>query len=167
MKSYTVYTDGSFGDTNEVHGGIVYWGEDGPASFVHIKATKPEFVSMRNVGGEILAAWAAIMSIANKVKNANESEMEYYKLNLVYDYKGVGEWLTGGWKTNKVATQWFVKSVKEILSAVPNLKVNYVWVKGHASTEGNHYADLVANYNMEYSKRNNIPICNLDEVVQL
>lgn len=167
MKSYTVYTDGSFGDTNEVHGGIVYWGEEGPASFVHIKATMPEFVSMRNVGGEILAAWAAIMSIASKVKNANEIEMEYYELNLVYDYKGVGEWLTGGWKTNKVATQWFVRSVKEILSAVPNLKVNYVWVKGHTSTEGNHYADLVANYNMEYSKRNNIPICNLDEVVKL
>lgn len=168
MKTYTVYTDGSFGDNGEVHGGIVYWKDGAPSSKVHVHSKRPEFVSMRNVGGEVLAAWAAIMSVANAVKEENESTgLETYEMNLIYDYKGLGCWLTHEWKTNKVATQWFVKSVERILSAVPNLKVNYIWVKGHADTSGNNHADLVASYDMRYCKMENIPICDLDSVIDL
>lgn len=167
MKRYLVFTDGSFGDTGEVHGGIVYWGKDEPASNIHIRCSNPAFVSMRNVGGEVLAAWSAIMSVAANIKKLNEQEMETYQLELVYDYEGVGKWLTGAWKTNKPATQWFVKSVKEILSQVPNLTIKYTWVRGHSDTRGNQIADWVANYTMQYCNQNEIPICNLDEVIKL
>jgi ribonuclease HI len=167
MKSFIVYTDGSFGDTREVHGGIVYWGADGPTSMIHVKSSLPQFVSMRNVGGEVIAAWSAIMSIANMVKDLNEKEMETYTLNIVYDYEGVGKWLTGAWRTNKPATQWFVKSVRDILSQVPNLSIKYIWVKGHDNTRGNEYADRVASYTMDYCELHEIPICNLDEVINI
>lgn len=168
MKRYTVYTDGSFGDNGETHGGIVYWGDnDAPASCIHVYSKNSKFVSMRNVGGEIIAAWTAIFSIVDKVKRLNEECMDTYELQLVYDYEGVGKWLTGVWKTNKVATQWFVKSIKDLMSTVPNLKIKFIWVRGHSSTLGNNYADKVAAYNMAYCRNNNIPICNLDEIVNI
>lgn len=167
MKKYTVYTDGSFGDDNIAHGGVVYWDNGNTDNCVHVTSKKPEFVSMRNVGGEILAAWSAIMSIANSIKNRNELEMETYELDLIYDYKGVGAWLTHEWKANKAATRWFVKSVEEILASVPNLKVNYIWVKGHSINTGNNVADKVAAWNLSYCTAKNIPMCSLDDVINL
>jgi ribonuclease HI len=167
MQKYIAYTDGSFGDNGEVHGGIVFWNGNAPVSQIHIKCTNPAFVSMRNVGGEVLAAWSAITSVAANVQKKNEELMDTYQLDLIYDYKGVGEWLTGGWKTNKPATQWFVKSVRDILEQVPNLKINYIWVKGHADNAGNTYADRTAAYDMSYCKGKNIPICNLDKLINL
>lgn len=167
MQKFEVYTDGSFGDNGEVHGGVVYKFNDEEYECFHVMSKKPEFVSMRNVGGEVLAAWAAITSVANAVKVKNNNQMDTYVLELVFDYKGIGEWLTGGWKTNKRATQWFVSSVREILSEVPNLSVKYIWVKGHSNTKGNHIADAVAAYDMSYCKKNDITICDMDIVVNL
>lgn len=166
MKSFTVYTDGSFGDNGETHGGIAFSNHDGTYNRVHVYTKHPAFVSMRNVGGEVLAAWSAIMSFIERIKKANNEEMETYELIIVYDYKGIGEWLTGGWKTNKTATQWFVQSVRKMLQEVPNVKLRYVWVKGHSSTAGNNEADRVSEYSMNYARSNNIPICNMDEVLK-
>lgn len=164
--SWVVYTDGSFGNDSMCHGGVIFLNKNEYMG-VHVTCTKREFVEMRNVGGEILAAWAAINSIANMVKKLNEDQMDTYELHLVYDYKGVGEWLTGGWKTNKLATKWFAQSVNAILKEVPNLKVNYVWVKGHEDTYGNILADKVAGYDMSYVTRNNITVYDLDTVVNI
>lgn len=169
MKSFIVYTDGSYlSGSGEVHGGIVFVPtEDGmEARRIHVLTRLSEFVSMNNVGGEVLAAWCAIYSVVNEVKKLNEQSMDTYELNLVYDYKGIGEWATRGWKRNRPATIWFEKSVTEMLESVPNLKVNYIWVKGHADTEWNEEADSVAYYTMAYAKGAGFPICDMDEVLK-
>lgn len=167
MVVYNVFTDGSFGNDGLVHGGIVFAGSDGNIlSTVHVKTSKKDFVSMRNVGGEILASWSAIFSVVNSVKKKNEEAgLETYTLYLTYDYEGVGKWLTGQWKANKKATQWYVRTIKQLFSTVPNLELRLQWVKGHRDNRLNGIADAVSSYDMSglYSSTT---ICDMDEILQ-
>lgn len=170
MKQFIIYTDGSFGEANETHGGVVYW--DGmtntPQACLHVYTTLPEFCSMRNVGGEVLAAYTAIYTTIRKIKAYNEESMESYKIILVYDYKGIGLWLTGKWKARKKATIWFANAVKKLLEETPNVSIEYVWVPGHTGhIAGNEYADKVSEYTTKFATNNNIPICCMDDLLKL
>lgn len=166
MKYFNAYTDGSFGDDRLTHGGVVFADELGEVtSAVHVKTGKTDFVSMRNVGGEILASWTAILIAVNSVKKYNEESMDTYQLNLVYDYEGVGKWLNGSWRAKKKATMWYVKTVRELLQSVPNLEINLQWVRGHSTTRLNNIADAVADYQNQ-GKPYNAQLINLDEVLE-
>lgn len=168
MKIFNVYTDGSFGDDGATHGGIVFVksGNSEVSSVVHVQTKIREFVAMRNVGGEILAAWSAIYAVANTIKNNNETVgLETYQLNLTYDYEGVGKWLTGQWNCKKHATQWYRDSLKAILSTVPNLKLNLIWVRGHMGNQFNEVADRVACYDKSM-RHTGTEICDMDELLQ-
>lgn len=167
MKKFICFTDGSHGKDGMSHGGIVFWaGSVQGSNCVHVTSTDNKLVSMWNVGGELLAAYAAIASIAERVRKQNELLMDTYELELIYDYEGVGKWSRGLWKANKPGTIWYMKKIKEILEKTPNLKIKFTWVKGHADTAGNILADKVANYNMIYCNENKVPICDLDSVVK-
>lgn len=165
MQEFICYTDGSFNTPGETHGGIVFWDRDTYKSRIHVYSKNNNFTSMRNVGGEIIAAYCAIVSTVNKVKELNKESMDTYKLTLIYDYRGVGDWITGAWKTNKTATRWYKEAVTKLLAEVPNLSLNLVWVKGHGYSAGNNEADRVAEYTMSYAKRNDISICLVDELI--
>ena len=154
-------TDGSYGDTGDTHGGVVFYKDKTIASALHVVSKLTEMVSMRNVGGELIAAWCAITAVANTAKDCKEECI----LDLVYDYKGVGCWATGEWKTNKSGTIWYAKAIKEILRTTPNLKINFIWVKGHQSVEGNNIADMVADYNLDYCRKHNYPISCVDDLI--
>ena len=168
MKYFNVYTDGSFGEDGLTHGGIVFVKSDNSEvlSVSHVQTRVREFVSMRNVGGEVLAAWAAIFAVANSVKESNETNgLETYQLNLTYDYEGVGKWLNGQWKCKKHATQWYRDSIKAILATVPNLTLNLIWVRGHMGNEYNEVADRVASYDKS-TRYPNTDICDMDELLR-
>lgn len=167
MKQWTVYTDGSYKrDASDVHGGIVYVPNPGEKpKQIHVTTTNPELVSRWNVGGEILAAWCAVFSVCQEVKKLNGECMDTYALDIIYDYEGIGKWLVGAWSCKNKTSKWFVKSVKDMLSDVPNLKLNCYWVKGHADTYYNEMADAVAFYDMVHCEINNIPICDMDEIL--
>ena len=167
MTNVICYTDGSFNTPGETHGGVVFWNGNTFSSRIHVYSKNEKFVSMRNVGGEIIAAYCAILSTASKIKELNKESMDTYKLTLIYDYRGVGDWLTGAWRTNKKATAWYKHAVDKLLSEVPNLKLELVWIKGHGYSAGNNEADRVAEYSMAYSKKNNIPICLVDELLDV
>lgn len=168
MERYVIYTDGSYGGDGYVHGGIVFW-SDNPENIrcVHVTSSNSYLTSMNNVGGEILATYSAIMSVVQKVKKNNEQKMETYELTLVYDYKGAGLWIDGSWKAKTVATKWYVREIHRLLSEVPNLKVNFVWTKGHSGRTGNELADKVSAYNMAYCNNKGIPICCLDDILKI
>lgn len=166
MKYFNAYTDGSFGDDGLTHGGVVFADDNGTVtSAVHIRTSKSDFVSMRNVGGEVLAAWTAILIAVNSVKKYNEESMDSYELNLVYDYEGVGKWLNGSWRAKKKATMWYVRTVRELLESVPNLKIKLTWVRGHATTRLNNIADAVADY-VSQGRTYNSKVINLDEELE-
>lgn len=167
MKKWTVFTDGSYlRDATDVHGGIVYSPIDGgELRQIHVVTKNAELVRRWNVGGEILAAWCAIYSVCSEVKRLNNECMDTYVMDIIYDYEGIGKWLTGAWKCKSNAAKWFVKSVRKMLSEVPNLKLNCYWVKGHADTYYNEMADAVAFYDMAHCEINNIPICDMDEIL--
>lgn len=169
MDTYVCYTDGSYGKNGETHGGIVYWGGSVEKSkCIHVYTTRPEFVGMNNVGGEILAAYSALLSFVAKARKLNEEVgLNMLELQIVYDYEGVGKWATGQWKTNKLATKWYARKVRELLESAPNLKVTWIWTKGHQGNSGNELADKVANYNMSYVNSHNIPVCNMTELIDL
>ena len=168
MIFYNVFTDGSYSkdDSNHTHGGIVFGDENNKVlSRIHVVTSIKDFTSMNNVGGEILAAWSAILSVVSSVKQANEEKgLEQYQLTLVYDYEGVGKWITGEWRAKKKATQWYRESVKKLVSSVPNLKVRFIWVKGHEDTYLNHAADYTAAYNLN-CEAEDIPKCDLDDIL--
>lgn len=168
MVKYVIYTDGSYNKDhpNEVHGGICNDSDD-KSTWLHVVSYNKEFTSMWNVGGEILAAYIAILSATNMVKESNEEKMDSYELELVYDYEGVGHWLTGRWRAKKPATQWFVREVKKLLDSTPNMKLKLTWTKGHSNNDGNNNADRVADWHMSFCRTNNIPICNTEEYVNL
>ncbi len=169
MRNWLIYTDGSFGgsaDLGKVHGSVVYWGDNGMESAVHVYTTLPAFVSMNNVGGELIAAWSALMSVGHVVQENNKEFMESYEVNLVHDLQGVGMWATT-WKTNKPGTAWYRVQIDNIRNQCPNLKINFIWNRGHSGIPGNEMADKVAFYTMGYVKAHDIPVCNLDSVIKL
>lgn len=167
MVIYNVYTDGSYGGNDgRTHGGIVFAdSSDNVLNTIHVSTSRKELVDMWNVGGEILAVWAAVMSVVSSVRQKNEEGvMDTYKLRLTYDLEGAGSWILGKWKAMKPATVWYRDSVRRMLQSVPNLELEMRWVKGHAETALNHEADRVADYKMS-NVGASTKVCNMDEVV--
>ena len=173
MEHLRLYTDGSYYKErpNEVHGGLC--NDDASMdSWIHVYSNNKQLTSMWNVGGEIIAAYTAIVATVNFVKEKNKEIMDTYELELVYDYEGIGHWLTGRWQAKKPATQWFVRESKRLLNEVPNLKLALTWVKGHTGKDdlisaGNSNADKVSAYDMRFCKEHSIPICSADEYIKL
>lgn len=169
MDTYVCYTDGSFGNAGETHGGVVYWnGSVESSNCIHVYTTHPDFTSMRNVGGEILAAYACVVSFIGKAQKLTEEVgLNLIKLKIVYDYEGVGKWVKGEWKAKKPATQWYVKRIRDLLEATTNLQVEWIWVRGHVGHAGNELADKVADYNMSYAKSHNITVVDMASAIDL
>ena len=91
-----------------------------------------EYVSMRNVAGEIKASeYAMNYCLENNIM----------KLVLYYDYQGIEKWCTGEWKTNKAGTieyKKFYDSIKD------KLEVSFVKVAAHTGNKYNEMADKLA-----------------------
>lgn len=156
MKIINVYVDGSYWN-KESHGGM-YLVMDGVAYAAHLYTTDEELISMRNVSGEIIAAQYAIETLMNI---ANKYQDEDIKANLVYDYRGIEDWVSGVWKAKKKFTQEYASRVREIMRITKNLTINFVKVKGHSGVAGNEMADKIAAYDMEYVRDNNIKVIKI------
>lgn len=166
MKQYCVYTDGSFGEDGLTHGGIVFINPvtQEALSKLHVFTSLKQFVSMRNVGGEILAAWSAVFSIVQGVVVNNSADVEEeVVIDLYFDYKGVGKWYTGKWQARKPATIWYRDNLNKLLAKLPNAKLNMHWVRGHVGNTFNEVADDVASY-VNYMNKG-INVVNMDDIV--
>ncbi len=78
-----------------------------------------------NPFAEMIAVKEALLRFSKFIKPGS-------RITLKSDYRGVTEWMTGGWKTKAP----YIKQVKEeILDIIRDrkLQVNFMWVKGHQS----------------------------------
>lgn len=128
------FIDGSFNEEKK----IVGWGgflvdDNGVRHDICGHTTHKDFVSMRNVGGEILAAKEAI-GLALR--------LGLTVLNLYYDYEGIERWPMGQWKTKKMQTRMYVNYIAEALAK--GLMIHFHHVNAHTGVEGNEIADQMA-----------------------
>lgn len=140
-----LYVDGSFyKDKPEfTYGGIVILDDkNNVKSIRRVKSNKEEFASMNNVGGELLAA--AIGLIDCGVISDNKE----CTINLYYDYNGIKEVPTGGWKKLKSKGMiMYLGLFQQFIKNNPNIKVNFCKVKAHTGNKYNELADRIAKGN--------------------
>ena len=126
------FTDGSYNVKTKVYGYGGFLVAKGERFVLQGNGSDPELASMRNVAGEIAGSEAAVRKAM---------ELGLKELSIYYDYAGIEQWATGGWKANKEGTVRY----RDFFESIKNkIKVNFVKVRGHAGIEGNEEADRLA-----------------------
>ena len=136
------FVDGSFNKDTSVYGYGGFLSVNRMRHPIHGSGSDPEMSSMRNVAGEIEGALTA----ARKAY-----EMGVTKFIILYDYVGIEEWVTGGWKCNKKGTAAYRDKMREMISK--GMVISFVKVAAHTGIPGNEYADKLAKYAVGLGKR--------------
>lgn len=91
-----------------------------------------DYVSMRNVAGEIMGSQKAILWAL---------ENGYKKITIYYDYEGIEKWANGIWKANKPGTQRYKAFIAEKRQEI---EIAFRKVAAHTGVEYNEMADQLA-----------------------
>ncbi len=127
------YIDGSYEHSSKTYGsGVVILGNGQVLDSISNTGNNSNYVSMRNVAGEIEASMLAIKYCINAgIKN----------IIIYYDYDGIEKWCTGEWKTNKEGTIYYRQFYNE---AIKKINIKFVKVKAHSGNKYNDMADKLA-----------------------
>lgn len=127
------YVDGSYNIKTKEYGfGCVIIENQNVIKEMYGKGNDINYVSMRNVAGEILGSICAMEYAKNN---------GYQEICIYYDYEGIEKWANGMWKANKLGTQEYQRKVQ---SYRENLKISFVKVLAHSGDFYNERADLLA-----------------------
>ena len=96
-----------------------------------------DYVSMRNVAGEILGSEKAILWAL---------EHGYSEVVIYYDYEGIEKWANDIWKANKPGTIRYKQFVAEQRK---NIKITFHKVAAHTGVTYNEMADQLAKAALE------------------
>lgn len=91
-----------------------------------------EYVSMRNVAGEILGSEKAVLWAI---------EHGYKKVTIYYDYEGIEKWANHLWKANKTGTQRYQAFIDEKRKEI---EICFEKVIAHTGVKYNEMADGLA-----------------------
>lgn len=104
--------------------------------------------SCSNPSAELTALLMALREFKTVIKNVPN-------INVHADYLGVKEWMTGNWKIKEPYIQNIKSSIdSEIIDQNLRGRINYLWVKGHQSSDTsvdaywNNYVDKLAKGNV-------------------
>jgi ribonuclease HI len=126
------YTDGSFQRGNDQvacgYAAVIVSQEKKLISVLN--GTNSRDLAMHQVSGEIQAALAAV---------AWAEENGYQRVEIRYDYEGVGKWPDRAWKTNKEGTKRYAAEINAARGR--GLEVVFSWVRGHNADPLNELAD--------------------------
>ncbi|MCR5701015.1 MAG: ribonuclease H family protein [Lachnospiraceae bacterium] len=126
------YVDGSYDDTTKryAYGCVLVF--DDEVVKLNGDNNDEEYVSMRNVAGEILGSETAIKWAA---------EHGYKEVVIYYDYEGIEKWANNIWKANKPGTIRYKEFIKEQRKKI---KITFVKVAAHTGVTYNEMADRLA-----------------------
>ena len=126
------YVDGSYEHSMRqyAYGCVLVLAED----TVTLKGSgnEEDYVSMRNVAGEILGSEHAIQWAV---------EHGYSSITIYYDYEGIEKWANGIWKANKIGTQRYKEFVAKQREKID---ISFSKVAAHTGVKYNEMADQLA-----------------------
>lgn len=126
------YVDGSYDDTQKMYAyGCVMVLPDKEVT-LNGSAADPDYVTMRNVAGEILGSEKAIEWAVTH---------GYEKITLYYDYEGIEKWANDIWKANKSGT---IRYKEFIAKQRKNIEIAFQKVPAHTGVKYNEMADRLA-----------------------
>jgi ribonuclease HI len=125
--AHIAYVDGSYLYGKVGYGAILLKDDNVVAEF---SGEVTHDTDSRQVTGELVAT----MKVLQYCQDNNIPQVE-----IIYDYKGIAEWATGGWKANKTLTQNYAAFVKK-----SPVKVKWTKVKSHSGDKWNDRADELA-----------------------
>lgn len=127
------YIDGSYEHASKTYGSGVVILQDGKIlDTISNTGKNPNYVSMRNVAGEIEASILAMKYCIDR---------GYRDLLIYYDYEGIEKWCTGEWKANKEGTIYYRQFCIE---AMKKTNISFKKVKAHSGDKYNDMADKLA-----------------------
>lgn len=135
-KTIVAYTDGSYSKELGISSyGFIVLSEDRSEELIRSSGviTDPEMNKMRNVAGEITAAYTAAMYAQS---------IHAGRIIIFHDYTGVSEWAMLKWKRNNTYTQAYARSMNNLIKG--GLDIFFVKVKGHSGDKYNDIADELA-----------------------
>lgn len=144
---FNIYVDGSYytQDPSKVYGAFVLLKEDQPILAIRYESEDKSAVSMRNVGGELLASKGAIISAAQIINTQCDRDI-VHDVKIYYDYKGVFEFVNPvrPWKTNNAATTAYARVINKIQKDTLNMRLSFEKVKAHTGDRWNEVVDNLA-----------------------
>ena len=127
------YVDGSYHTKEKVYGyGVVLIEGGRVIRKIYGKGEHEDYVSMRNVAGEIFGSEVAVeYAIANS----------YDSIAVCYDYMGIEKWANGEWKANKPGTRRYAEKMKDYRKKI---HIHFIKVLAHSGDTFNDEADRLA-----------------------
>lgn len=126
------YVDGSYDDSQKRYAyGCVFVLEE-ETQTLNGSDAEEEYVSMRNVAGEILGSEKAIDWAIKQ---------GYRKIIIYYDYEGIEKWANDIWKANKPGT---IRYKKFIADRRNQIEIEFSKVAAHTGDTYNEMADKLA-----------------------
>lgn len=126
------YVDGSYEHSMRqyAYGCVLVLAED--TVTLNGSGNEEDYVSMRNVAGEILGSEHAIRWAV---------EHGYSSITIYYDYEGIEKWANGIWKANKAGTQRYKEFVAKQREKID---ISFSKVAAHTGVKYNEMADQLA-----------------------
>lgn len=144
-----LYTDGSYNKAtpNQTFGACVALDEkDNPFFAQRYISTKSYMVSMRNAGGELVAAGYGAIAVCDYLKIiADLDDISKLKCDICiyYDYLGV-ERLVSKDTPRQQGTAFYRTMAERVREMCPNVNFEYKHVKGHSNDTWNDIVDGLA-----------------------
>lgn len=127
------FTDGSYEENlGRYSFGAVVFSPDGSSGTFCDSGNNSDFISARNVAGEVLGVLAAVKWAFLK---------GYDKLKIYHDYEGLSAWATRKWQAKGAVSLFYVSELKKYEGAV---ELYFEKVKGHSNFSYNEIVDKLA-----------------------
>lgn len=122
------YIDGSYSKGVYGYGGFI--SHNGEIHIIQGTGNNPEYAMERNIAGEAIGL-LQIVSMA--------CSLGIQELNIYYDYAGLEQWATGGWKAKSPVATYYRETILNT-----GITIHFIKVQGHTGIEGNEIADCLA-----------------------